>query len=147
MLLALQERWLFSMALIWSAALFDTLDGRVARRLNATRPFGRELDGLADLISFGLAPAVLFYLLLFEEFNWSGVLAAGVFPLCGALRLVRFPAADVKNYYVGLPLAAAGPLLAGVSFFGSRILPAVWQEIILLVLAGLMVSTIRLPKK
>jgi len=58
-LLAFGGKWLIAAGLIMGAALFDSLDGRIARRMNATSEFGRELDSLADLISFGVAPATI----------------------------------------------------------------------------------------
>ena len=146
MLLALGEQWLAAVGLIFGAAMFDSLDGRVARRLNVTSEFGKELDSLSDLVSFGVAPATVFYLLLLIDQSWSGALLVIVFPVCGALRLARFNVTNVRNYYVGLPITAAGPLLAGMALFGRNILPLPLQEIVLLLLAGLMVSTFKVPK-
>ncbi|HWR40919.1 MAG TPA: CDP-diacylglycerol--serine O-phosphatidyltransferase [Patescibacteria group bacterium] len=146
MLLALSEQWLAAVGLIFGAAMFDSLDGRVARRLNVANEFGRELDSLADLVSFGVAPATVFYLLLLTDQGWSGALLTTLFPVCGALRLARFNVANVKNYYVGVPITVAGPLLAGIALFGRSALPLTVQQIILLLLAGLMVSTFRVPK-
>lgn len=144
-LLALVQQWALAVGLIFGAALFDSLDGRVARRLNVASEFGKQLDSLADLVSFGVAPAVLTYLLVFTQSGWSGYLVAAVFPVCGALRLARFQISDVKSYYVGLPLAAAGPILAASAYF-AQVLPAAVQAVILLALSGLMVSTVKLPK-
>lgn len=146
MLLAFAEQWLTAVGLIFAAALFDSLDGRVARRLNVTSEFGKELDSLADLVSFGVAPATVFYLLLLTGQGWTGYILAAVFPVCGALRLARFNVLNVKGYYVGLPITVAGPVLAGVALFGHNALPVDFQALVMLVLSGLMVSTLRIPK-
>lgn len=144
-MLAFTGMWTLAAALILGAALFDSLDGRVARRLNATSEFGKELDSLADLVSFGVAPATIDYMLNFSLLGWSGYLLAALFPICGALRLARFNIMNVRGYFVGLPITAAGPLLAGTALLGD-FLPVAVQALVLLVLAGLMVSTLRVPK-
>ncbi|MBF0294000.1 MAG: CDP-diacylglycerol--serine O-phosphatidyltransferase [Magnetococcales bacterium] len=107
------------------AGVFDGLDGRVARAMNATSAFGKELDSLADFLSFGIAPAVLIHqwaLTPFARVGWAG---AFLFAVCGALRLARFnvqkSAADeevAKRYFQGLPIpAAAGVLSSTVLFY------------------------------
>ncbi|EAX47237.1 CDP-diacylglycerol--serine O-phosphatidyltransferase [Thermosinus carboxydivorans Nor1] len=144
-MLAFTGNWTLAAALILGAALFDNLDGRVARRLNATSEFGKELDSLADLVSFGVAPATIDYMLNFSLLGWSGYLLAALFPICGALRLARFNSMNVRGYFVGLPITVAGPVLAGTALFGD-FLPVAVQALVLLVLSGLMVSTLRVPK-
>lgn len=144
-LLALLEDWLASAALIIGAALFDSLDGRIARRLNAANEFGKQLDSLADLVSFGVAPAVVAYLLNFMNSGWSGYLLTAMFPICGALRLARFNTVSFKGYYQGLPITAAGPLLAGLAVAGGSF-PFELNAILLIVLSALMISTIKVPK-
>ncbi|MBF0165494.1 MAG: CDP-diacylglycerol--serine O-phosphatidyltransferase [Magnetococcales bacterium] len=107
------------------AGVFDGLDGRVARAMNATSAFGKEYDSLADFLSFGIAPAVLIHqwaLTPFARVGWAG---AFLFAVCGALRLARFnvqkaaPIESVaKRYFQGLPIpAAAGVLAATVLFY------------------------------
>jgi len=140
------------------AGLLDGLDGRVARLTNTQSEFGVQYDSLSDLISFGLAPALL-------AFNWSlssmrdisplagklGWLAAFLFAACAALRLARFntqaSSAD-KTYFQGLASpAAAGTLVATVWFFtdqgisGESVRWLIWFETI--VLALLMFSRVR----
>ncbi|MDR3560004.1 MAG: CDP-diacylglycerol--serine O-phosphatidyltransferase [Negativicutes bacterium] len=144
-LLTFVQQWALAVALIFGAALFDSLDGRIARRLNVTTEFGKQLDSLADLVSFGVAPATLAYLLVFSHTGWSGYLLTAVFPVCGALRLARFNISSVKGYYVGLPITVAGPMLAACAFF-AQMLPVAAQALILLLLSGLMISTVKVPK-
>ncbi len=149
---------------------FDGLDGRIARMTNTTSDFGRELDSLADVISFGIAPAVLafawgFYFLdaATTEPMRGYIMQAGYFlifcfVLCGAARLARFnvttnpkprnPGRPDRKYFVGLPIpAAAGLVAAMVYFFDSR--PLVYWPVVcawlglLALLSYLMVCTWR----
>jgi CDP-diacylglycerol---serine O-phosphatidyltransferase len=144
-LLSFVRQWELAVALILGAALFDSLDGRIARRLNVTSEFGKQLDSLADLVSFGVAPAIITYLLVFAHNGWSGYVLAAVFPVCGALRLARFNITSVKGYYIGLPITVAGPILACSAFF-AQVVSVTVQAAILLILSGLMISTVKVPK-
>lgn len=153
------------------AVLLDGLDGRVARMTGSTSAFGKEFDSLADIVSFGIAPAIL-------AFTWGarwldlnnseaivrhvyqfGWVVAFVFLICGAWRLARFniqsaPPAEItelrsppSKYFVGLPIPAAAGVIAAVVH--SRKYPITewyWASLWMLMLAGLsylMVSTIR----
>jgi CDP-diacylglycerol--serine O-phosphatidyltransferase len=144
-ILSLVDQWALAVALVFGAALFDSIDGRVARRLNIASEFGKQLDSLADLVSFGVAPALIAYQLNFANIGWSGYLLATVFPICGALRLARFNVSSVKGHFVGLPITVAGPLLAAFAYFAPA-LSETAEAIVLLVLSGLMVSTLKVPK-
>ena len=96
---------------IFLSAILDGADGRVARMLNAQSPFGEQYDSLADLLAFGIAPAILVYSFALEPLGRIGLGCAFVFTACGAVRLARFNVqvgiVD-KKYFVGLasPLAA-----------------------------------------
>ncbi|AGH94762.1 CDP-diacylglycerol--serine O-phosphatidyltransferase [Pseudobdellovibrio exovorus] len=95
------------------AAVFDQLDGRLARLTHATSKFGAELDSLCDLVSFGLAPAMLMYLWALQPYGRIGLMACFLFVACGALRLARFNVqvgVVEKNYFQGLPI----PMAAGI---------------------------------
>ena len=155
---------------IGAAVFLDGLDGRIARMTNTTSDFGREMDSLADVVSFGIAPAVL-------AFTWgvqfvdtsiaegirshlfkAGYFIAFLFLLCGAARLARFnvqknpipknPGKPHRKYFVGLPIpAAAGMVCAVVFAFDGR--PLAWWPLsvawlaLLLLLGFLMVCTWR----
>ncbi|MHB1926143.1 MAG: CDP-diacylglycerol--serine O-phosphatidyltransferase [Leptospirillum sp.] len=96
------------------AAVFDNLDGKVARLARATSQFGVEYDSLADLISFGVAPALLVYNSDLSSYHRLGLLAAFLFAACGALRLARFNVITTKvssRYFVGLPIPAGALFL------------------------------------
>mgnify|MGYP001957004962 FL=1 len=99
------------------AMMWDTLDGRVARLTNTQSAFGAEYDSLADLVSFGLAPALLVYQWTLYELGRFGWLAAFVYLACAALRLARFNTqvgtAD-KRYFQGLPSPAAAGVIASM---------------------------------
>jgi CDP-diacylglycerol---serine O-phosphatidyltransferase len=124
--------------LIFLSAGFDLLDGRVARKLKVNSELGVELDSLADIVSFGVAPALVFHALAAPSILTS--LSFILFPTMGALRLARFSVKPTIGYFKGLPIPAAGLPLAGMGFFSYS---NVWITIIL---ALLMVSPIRIKK-
>lgn len=99
------------------AMIFDGLDGRIARMTNSCSAFGAEYDSLADMVSFGLAPALLMYQWMLHDFGKLGWLVAFVYTVAAALRLARFNTqvgvAD-KRYFQGLPSPAAAALLASL---------------------------------
>jgi len=108
---------------ILGACLFDLLDGRLARLGGHESAFGREFDSLADMVSFGIAPALLVYQIVLKDFNRMGWLIAFVYLLCGALRLARFNCyAIAKNdkpekEFIGFPIPAAAGVIASLTLF------------------------------
>ncbi len=133
------------------AVVFDQLDGKIARLAGSSSRFGIEYDSLADLISFGVAPALLIYYWALESFGRLGWLAAFLFLACGALRLARFnvqtATADPK-YYIGLPIPAAATFIALTVLLYHRLGENLTTEhiailIMMYVLSFLMVSNIR----
>jgi len=102
---------------IMVAMLWDTLDGRVARLTNSQSAFGAEYDSLSDLVSFGVAPALLVYLWSLSDLGRIGWLAAFIYLVCAALRLARFNTqvgtAD-KRYFQGLPSPASAGVIASM---------------------------------
>lgn len=127
------------------AMVLDGMDGRLARRLDATSPFGKELDSLADLVSFGVAPAILVYAMKMKEFGIIGLIICIAFALCGAIRLARFNVLNISTYFVGVPITAAGSLVALMVLLGNK-LPNLVYPILMVLLAYLMVSNIKIPK-
>lgn len=130
------------------AILLDGLDGRVARRLNATSKFGLEFDSFSDLISFGVAPAILLYHWCFypaaDEF---GVAPTFIYTICAASRLARFNiSAENLKSFVGLPTPGAAGFVAALVNFAphveSSLMLRLFGTIVLLSLAFLMVSQI-----
>lgn len=102
---------------IFIAMVLDGLDGRIARMTNSCSAFGAEYDSLSDMISFGLAPAILIFQWALMDFGKLGWLVAFIYTVAAALRLARFNTqvgvAD-KRYFQGLPSPAAAALLAGL---------------------------------
>ncbi|CAH1219825.1 hypothetical protein PAECIP111893_04619 [Paenibacillus plantiphilus] len=128
------------------AMLMDGVDGRVARALNAQSEFGKELDSLSDVISFGVAPAFIMYSVAFQELSAAPAwIITALFPICGALRLARFNVVSgMPGYFIGLPIPAAGGVLATLALFHKDISVAVLMASTL-ILSFLMVSTIKYP--
>jgi len=132
--------------LILAAVVMDGLDGRVARKLQTSSDLGRELDSLCDIVSFGVAPAVLLYSqVLASNYYFMGLAAFLLYIICGAYRLARFNVMNISEYFLGLPITIAGGLLAILSLLAVYLHPLV---ILLLVMALslFMISAIRLPK-
>ncbi|MBC7384862.1 MAG: CDP-diacylglycerol--serine O-phosphatidyltransferase [Cryobacterium sp.] len=140
---------------ILAAGIFDMLDGRIARMAKATSQFGVEYDSLSDLVSFGLAPAILLYQWGLEPFGRLGLIASFLYVCCAALRLARFnvnTAVVSKAYFQGVasPIAA-GSIATFIIFSGATGLPEsenarqVIAFIQALALASLMVCTIPFP--
>lgn len=146
-----QEKFYYAAVAILLAAVFDVLDGKVARLSGATSKFGVQYDSLADLISFGVAPALLAFSWALRPYGRFGWLAAFLFVVCGALRLARFnvmSAAGDTKYFKGLPIPAAATMIALTILLYLRLIETGWvKDIVILimiyVLAFLMVSNIR----
>ena len=103
--------------LIFVAAFFDGIDGRVARLTGTTSAFGEQLDSLCDVVSFGVAPAFLVYLWGLSAFGRAGLLVSFLFAVCGASRLARFNVqihVVDKRWFVGLPIPSAAGALCGL---------------------------------
>src|SRR5438876_1863413 len=113
------------------AAVLDALDGRVARWTRSTSEFGEEYDSLADLVSFGVAPAVLAYSWGLSDFQRVGWMASFLFVVCGSMRLARFNIQTRvvdKKYFIGLPIpAAAATISAPVLATPERLVSPVWM--------------------
>ena len=171
---SVQDPWHFDNAAkaIGFAVLFDGLDGRIARLTHTTSDFGRELDSLADFITFGIAPALLAWAWGFQFISPSeiitrfgrfsagefGTIASFLFLVAGASRLARFnitanpqpsnPGRPGKKYFVGMPIPAAAGVLAAVVHFSTGD-PLVWWGsvvtwiLIVITASYLMVSTWR----
>lgn len=145
------------------ACIFDLLDGRVARWGGYESPFGREFDSLADLVSFGVAPAFLVHRIVLKDVFVNhaevGWFIASVYLICGALRLARFncmaamSGSGGSNEFQGFPIPAAAGLVASLTLFlmwwEDRDFPTgTWRyvlPVILILLSMMMVSEVRYP--
>lgn len=138
---------------IMVAAVFDGLDGRVARMTGSTSTFGMELDSLCDMVAFGVAPGVLAYLWALTPYGRYGWLAAFLYVAATALRLARFNSQSVTNAghhdFTGLPCPAAAGMIATSVMFSTHVFKTTdtVQNVMLLLLvyllSYLMVSTHR----
>ncbi len=145
------------------ACIFDLLDGRVARMGGAESPFGREFDSLADLISFGAAPAFLVHRIVLKdvfvqnpELGWF---LASIYLICGALRLARFNCLAAMSggggggEFLGFPIPAAAGLVASVTLFimwwdDRGLATGTWRFVfppLMLILSMMMVSEVKYP--
>lgn len=117
---AIHHRYEAAAIAIFIAMVLDSMDGRIARLTNTQSPFGAEYDSLSDMVSFGLAPALLMYQWSLAELSKPGWLAAFIYTAFAALRLARFNtqvATADKAYFQGLPSPAAAAVLAGLVWF------------------------------
>jgi len=133
------------------SAILDGLDGKVARMTGTTSKFGVEMDSLADVVAFGVAPGVLMYAWALKPFGKLGWLAAFLYVVCGALRLARFnvQVSTVESKrFVGLPIPAAASIVATcvLLFYelgGTGTIKKVSVVMLVFLLAFLMVSNIK----
>jgi CDP-diacylglycerol--serine O-phosphatidyltransferase len=152
-----------SLYLILLACIFDLFDGRVARMGGRESPFGREFDSLADVISFGVAPAFLVHRILlkgiFENYPQVGWFIASIYVICGAFRLARFNCLAAMagtgggKEFLGFPIPAAAGLVASITYFmlwmGDRdFATGAWRFVlpgIMVFLSLMMVSEVKYP--
>lgn len=149
--------------LILGAFVFDGLDGRIARLVGKESPFGLQFDSLADIISFGAAPAFLMQRVILHDFNVVserlGLVVASVYLLCGALRLARYnclsvmPDSGNSREFLGFPIPASAAMVASLTMFliwlEEKNLPtSSWRWVLLALLVFLsvmMVSEVKYP--
>ena len=109
---------------IFIAMIFDVLDGTVARMTNTSSDFGLQYDSLSDMVSFGVAPAVLAFSWILNEIGRIGWAAAFIYASCAALRLARFNSqvdSSSKNYFIGIPSPAAAALIASMVWCSHKV--------------------------
>jgi len=118
---AAAEKFHVAIWCILASCVFDALDGRLARLGGNESPFGREFDSLADIVSFGVAPALMVYRIVLHEFPNAGWVIASLYLVCGALRLARFNclaaanSAAANKEFKGFPIPAAAGVIASVT--------------------------------
>lgn len=141
---AFQHHFELSVSLIIIAAVLDRADGILARRYDAATAFGKEFDSLADLISFGVAPAALLYGNMTDKWQPAGLVCFAFFTLCGAFRLARFNVSSDTSYFQGVPITIGGSVLAALVILLRNFPAGIIAAGIIASLA--MISTIRIPK-
>ncbi|AWK49863.1 CDP-diacylglycerol--serine O-phosphatidyltransferase [Clostridium beijerinckii] len=151
----MDEKYAMAGVFILLAGLVDRYDGRVARFLNVSSDLGKELDSLADLVSFGVAPSILVYILFnLESFGPNGLLGFVVlllFPICGAYRLARFNTAEFDGSFTGVPITIVGCFMAFFSLIiiklNLQLIISLYLVVLLMIIGSyLMVSKIKLRK-
>ena len=148
---ASKDNFILASWLILLALVFDGLDGRVARMTNTTSQFGVEFDSLADIISFGIAPAMLLYFYVGDEFGRFGILVSALYVIFGAIRLARFNISTAKtdpNVFIGLPIPTAAVFVSmWILLFNKYALEdsSIALLVLTLFVAVLMVSNFRYP--
>ncbi|PKK39062.1 CDP-diacylglycerol--serine O-phosphatidyltransferase [Clostridiaceae bacterium JG1575] len=135
---------------ILAAGIVDRYDGRIARMIGAESTLGRELDSLADNVSFGVAPAILVYQMHhFDRFGFLGYLIIVVFCLCGTFRLARYNSVVFDGTFTGVPITIAGPTLTIFAIINQA--PGPYYVFFLMALAvflgWLMVSSVHFKKR
>lgn len=142
---ALNGEYSFSVLFIFIAAFLDRFDGIVARKLNQESELGKQLDSMSDIISFGVAPAILIYQLALSDFGIAGMVFTVIYISSGAFRLARFNISESSGYFTGLPITAAGTVMT-LSYFGLENFPTVFYMFLVLICSLLMISTFTLKK-
>lgn len=136
---------------IIGAAILDRYDGRIARMFNASSKLGTELDSLADLVSFGVAPSILGWSLYLYDFGIIGYIIVCLFPICGAYRLARYNVSEFNNVFMGIPITIAGFLMAIDSivhiYLTKHGIHSIISAILMVVFSYLMVSKIQIKKR
>lgn len=137
---------------ILMGGIFDMLDGMMARLTHTSSEFGVELDSLADIVTFGVAPSAILYKAFFFQYPGTGLLLAALPAICGAIRLARFNTQLVgfdKDYFRGLPIPSSAILIISYVMFHHIQLPVVerladpWMWVVSIGASLLMVSTIK----
>lgn len=154
---AFVERFEIACWLILISLIFDGLDGRIARLTGTTSRFGVEFDSLADIVAFGVAPAIILFFYGGYNYGKFGIVIAGLYVVFGAIRLARFNVTtnhNEPNMFIGLPIPSAAVFIVGWLLFEinfSKTYPEISEYILKfliissLLVALLMVSNVRYP--
>jgi len=138
---SLRGDFLVAVQLILTAAVLDSLDGTLAREWDVATPLGAQLDSLCDLIAFGVAPGFVVVAAYFWNQPVLAAIVGCALALAGAFRLARFNTEDKGQFFSGMPITAAGSLLAAISQLplGQN---AIWLVPLSVILASLMISKV-----
>lgn len=152
-ILSLETHFTFASWAIILSVIFDGLDGQIARRNPLPSEFGKELDSLVDVVSFGIAPSILGYIFVYRDFYFWATLALFFYLFCSVMRLAKYnvtPKEKLATYFYGLPTTVSGGILASFILIYRKkeqlslpsFIPFIFLFIVVL-LALLMVSRIR----
>ena len=148
LVMTFEGNYMLSVIFILLAGLMDRYDGQVARLLNVSSELGKELDSLADLVSFGVAPSMLIFILYdFISLGYLGYVCFLLFPVAGAYRLARYNSTKFDNVYTGIPITMAGMLVALYALLNLKSPNNFPLTIIILIaLSYLMISKFQIKK-
>ena len=147
--LSMGNQFTYAAILLLAAVVFDYLDGKIAKTLQQQNVFGKELDSLADTVSFGVAPAIFGFSLMQFASKTSqmqvtfGIIAFTIFLFCGILRLARYNVMDLKGAFQGMPITLNGIIIPLAYFLKT---PIKFYPYIYLLLGILMVSSLKIKK-
>jgi len=151
---SLESHFTFASWAIILSVIFDGLDGQVARKNPVPSEFGKELDSLADVVSFGIAPSILGYIFIYRTFYFWATLALFIYLFCSVMQLAKYnitPKDKLADYFYGLPTTVSGGILASFILIFRKgkdvsplpqYVPVIFLFMVLLV-AFLMVSRVR----
>jgi CDP-diacylglycerol--serine O-phosphatidyltransferase len=142
LILAAQGDVKWAAGVVVACAVFDSVDGLVARRMDLCSQFGAQLDSLADMVAFGAAPALMLYVGVLKQLPVVGVAACGGFVLCGAWRLARFALIADGDRFLGLPIPPAAVIAVGSAAWAPAPGVALAMTIVLCLL---MISDVPFP--
>lgn len=147
---SLERHFTFASWAIILSVIFDGLDGQVARKNPVPSDFGKQLDSLVDVVSFGIAPAILGYIFVYRQFYLLTTLTLFIYLLCSVTRLAKYnitPKEKLANYFSGLPTTASGGILASFILIYRRYTqsppPHALFLLLVLMLSFLMISKIK----
>lgn len=144
-LATLSQAYSHAILYIFIAALLDRYDGKVARKFNQESDLGKQLDSMSDVISFGVAPALLIHGAVLSEFGSIGSMITVFYMVCGAFRLARFNITESDGYFSGLPITAAGVILT-VSYFAIPFINTQFYIGLFFFMGLAMISSFKLKK-
>ncbi len=146
---SINNNFKYAAIVLFIAVLFDYLDGKIAKAMKQQNVFGKELDSLADTVSFGVAPAIFGFSLMqtassLKQFQMAfGIVAFTIFLFCGILRLARYNIMDMKGSYQGMPITLNGIIIPLIYFMNVHVQ---FYPYVYLALGILMVSSLRIKK-
>lgn len=149
LIFSLESHFTFASWAIILSVIFDGLDGQIARKNPTPSDFGKELDSLVDVVSFGIAPSVLGYIFVYRDFYAWATLALFIYLFCSVMRLAKYnitPKETLVNYFYGLPTTASGGFLASFILIYrkyTKLPPPFIFLLLVLLLAFLMVSRVK----
>ncbi|MBM7706613.1 CDP-diacylglycerol--serine O-phosphatidyltransferase [Chryseomicrobium aureum] len=144
-LVTMNDHFALAVLFIFIAGLLDRFDGMTARKLGIESELGKQLDSMSDVISFGIAPALLIYAYATNELGTLAMVVTVIYIASGAFRLARFNISESNGFFTGLPITAAGVVLT-LSYFAVPYVSPVVYLFFMIILSFMMISTLSLRK-